>query len=254
MKIKLTAAESSCRWTLQRLPVGQVHYRRATEGGRLKKGLEQHQLREEEKYILHHPTVTQKGIHLRSCAFSNHPKSSFCNPWIPKSWIGFLAPGGCVCSSTLPWPPPPKFVKSFQLNSKRWPYAFTSLGSLESFRNAFFAKNKKKSHFLNTASGCLQNQTLKAIHSSCGLQIPLIDRSSFLTQGTVNQFLSPLTWFSFPSVKVETTDPVSKGIRESLFWSHYEWPWPGNTRLGCPNFQGGSSFTDYKRGHESRQL
>lgn len=167
--------------------------------------------------------IPQKEVYLRSCAFSNHPKSSFCTPWIPKSWIGFLAPGG-VCASTFPWPPPPKFVKSFQMNTKRWPYAFTSLGSLKSFSNVFFAKKFKKSHFLNAASGCLQNHTLKAMHSGGGLQIPPIHRSSFLTQGTVNQFLSPLTWFSFPSVKIETTDPILKGIRESLFSSHYEWP------------------------------
>lgn len=149
MKTKLTAAESSCRWTLRRLPVGQVHYRRATEGGRK---VWSNTSWEKKRSILHHPTETRKGIHPRSCAFSNHPKSSFCTLWIPKSWIGFLAPGGGVCSSTFPWPPPPKSVKSFQLNTKRWPYAFTSLGSLESFSNAFFAKNKKKKITLSECS------------------------------------------------------------------------------------------------------
>lgn len=139
MKIKLTVAESSSRdiqWarfiTEEQLRV--EDWRKAWSNTRW----------EEKRSILHHSTEAQKGVYLRSCDFSNHPKSSFCTPWIPKSWIGFLAPGG-VCTSTFPWSPPPKFVQSFQLNTKRWPYRFTSLGSLGSFSNVFFAK--KKSHF-----------------------------------------------------------------------------------------------------------
>lgn len=96
MKTKLTAAESSCRWTLQRLPVGQVHYRRATEGGRLKKGLEQHQLREEEKHSPSSHRDSDRDSPEELC-IQQPPQEQFLHPldsqelnWFPGAWRGCL--------------------------------------------------------------------------------------------------------------------------------------------------------------------
>lgn len=41
-----------------------------------------------------------------------------------------------------------------------------------------------------------------------------------------------------------------KGIRESLFWNHFEWPWPGNIDLGCPKFHGSGGPKVSMQGHE----
>lgn len=34
-------------------------------------------------------------------------------------------------------------------------------------------------------------------------------------------------------VNVKTEALILKRIRESLFWSHFEQPWPGNRDFGC---------------------
>lgn len=163
MKIKPTAAESSCRQTLERQPVGQVHYRRATEDGRLREGPKQHQLGAEEPPPSSH-RESERDLPEEFCIQQPH-QEQLLHPLDSQMLNWFPGACGWVWTNPGPWPPPQKFIKSFQLNTKRWPCAFTSLGSSEILSNVFSEKKKivvavltllwKISHFLNRVSDCL---------------------------------------------------------------------------------------------------